>query len=529
MPHPAITAETYPHKPAIIMGGSGEMVTYAELDERSSQAAQLFRSLGLKKGDHIGMMLLNCRQFLEICWGAQRAGLIFTPISTHLKRDETAYILENCGAKLFIASHGLAGVAEEVLTATDDTIRHFYMVDGIIDGFESWDDSAGLQPAERIADEANGVPMLYSSGTTGKPKGVFLPPAGDDVNTPHPLAASLGAAFGFSEETVYLSPAPLYHTAPLHYNMMTLYQGGTTVVMEKFDPEAALALIEEHRATHSQWVPIMFVRMLKLPEEVRNKYDLSSMQFAIHAAAPCPIEVKEKMIEWWGEVIVEYYAASEGIGITIIDSANWLTHKGSVGPSLSGKIHILDDDGKELPPGEIGTVYFSGEQAQFKYHNEPDKTAEAFNEHGWATTGDVGYLDRDGFLYLTDRKHFMIISGGVNIYPQEIENLLITHDKVADVAVFGIPNEEFGEEVKAVVQPMNWVDATDEVAIEIMEWLRERISHIKLPRSLDFHRELPRMDNGKLYKRHLMEEYRGATRTDEKGDTLDKGKNPPEG
>ena len=458
------------------------------------------------------MMLVNCRQFLEICWGAQRAGLIFTPISTHLKRDETAYILENCGAKLFIASHSLAAVAGEILALGTSRIKHYLMVDGILDGYESWDDSIGLQPAERIADEANGVPMLYSSGTTGKPKGVFLPPASDDVNAVHPLAGSLGAVFGFGEETVYLSPAPLYHAAPLHYNMMALYQGGTSVVMETFDAEAALALIEEHRVTHSQWVPIMFVRMLKLPEEVRGRYDVSSMQFAIHAAAPCPIEVKEQMIAWWGEVIVEYYAASEGIGITMIDSANWLTHKGSVGPSLTGSVHVVDDEGNELPPGEIGTIYFSGEQVQFSYHDEPGKTAEAFNERGWATTGDLGYLDQDGFLYLTDRKNFMIISGGVNIYPQEIENLLITHGKVADVAVFGIPNEEFGEEVKAVVQPMNWADATDEVAIEIMEWLRERISHIKLPRSLDFHQQLPRMDNGKLYKRHLVEEYRGAHR-----------------
>jgi fatty-acyl-CoA synthase len=334
------------------------------------------------------------------------------------------------------------------------------------------------------------------------------------VNAPHPLAGSLGLAFGFSEETVYLSPAPLYHAAPLHYNMMALYQGGTTVVMESFDPEEALRLIEEHRATHSQWVPIMFIRMLKLPREVRERYDVSSMQFAIHAAAPCPVEVKEQMIEWWGPVIVEYYAASEGIGATIIDSKAWLSHKGSVGPAVVGQVHIVDDEGRELPAGEIGTVYFSGEQAQFRYHGEPEKTAEAFNERGWATTGDVGYLDEDGFLYLTDRKHFTIISGGVNIYPQEIENLLITHDKVADVAVFGVPNPEFGEEVKAVVQPLNWVDATDEVAIELMEWLRDRLSHIKLPRSLDFHPELPRLDNGKLYKRHLMEEYRGASRAE---------------
>lgn len=515
MPHPSETARTYPHKPAIIMGDSGEMVTYRELDERSNQGAQLFRALGLAKGDHIAFMLDNRREFLEICWAAQRAGLIYTPISTHLREEETAYIIENCGARLFLAAH----CYQEVVDAVRESVQrvdHFFMIGGVAEGFLPWEERLDEQPQEPIADEANGVPMLYSSGTTGQPKGVFLPPESDALETPPMLVPSLGAAFGFSEETVYLSPAPLYHAAPLHYNMMNLYMGGTTVVMEQFDSERALALIEEHRVTHSQWVPIMFVRMLKLPEEVRSRYDLSSMQFAIHAAAPCPVEVKEKMIDWWGPVIVEYYGASEGIGVTIIDSPQWLTHKGSVGRAALGELHIVDDEGHELPPGEIGTVYFSGPQAVFEYHNEPAKTADSFNEQGWATTGDVGYLDEEGYLYLTDRKHFTIISGGVNVYPQEVENLLITHDKVADVAVFGVPSEEFGEEVKAVVQPRNWVDATDEVGFELMAWLRERLSSIKVPSSIDFHPELPRLDNGKLYKRHLVEEYRGAARAGDK-------------
>lgn len=513
MPHPSETAKLYPHKPAVIMGDSGEMVTYRELDERSNQAAQLFRSLGLNKGDHIALMMENRREYLEICWGAQRAGLIYTPISSHLQADETAYILENCGASLFIASPAVAKVAQGAI-AVASRVSHRLMVGGIRPGFESWEEAVDAQPETPIDDQANGVPMLYSSGTTGQPKGVFVPPDSDDVHAPHFLSGTLGAAFGFSDETVYLSPAPLYHAAPLHYNMLTLYMGGTTVVMEQFDPERSLALIEEHRATHSQWVPIMFVRMLKLPEDVRSKYDVSSMQFAIHAAAPCPIETKERMIDWWGPVIVEYYAASEAAGATLIDSAQWLTHKGSVGRAMLGKLHVVDEEGREVPPGEVGTIYFSGPQATFEYHNEPEKTAASYNERGWATTGDVGYLDEEEYLYLTDRKHFMIISGGVNIYPQEVENLLITHDKVADVAVFGIPHEEFGEEVKAVIQPQNWVDATDEVAIELMEWLRERLSHIKIPRSIDFNENLPRLDNGKLYKRHLVEEYRAAARDD---------------
>jgi long-chain acyl-CoA synthetase len=507
MPHPSVTAQTYPHKAAIIMGDSGEIVTYRQLDERSNQGAQLFRSLGIEAGDHVGMMVENCHQFLEICWAAQRSGIVLTPVSTALKRDETSYILNNCGAKLFIGSLALSEVAQDLLSQ-DTGVEHFYMVNGIKPGFESWEEAVDAQPTTPIEDQSYGMPMLYSSGTTGQPKGVYLPPADPAFDADHMLAPTLGSAFGFSEETTYLSPAPLYHAAPLHYNMMNHFMGGTSVIMEKFDPEKALALIEEHRATHSQWVPIMFIRMLKLPQEVRDRYDLSSMRVAIHAAAPCPVEIKEKMIEWWGEVIVEYYGASEGVGFTIIDSANWLTHKGSVGPALLGEIHIVDDDGNELPTGEIGTVYFSGEHARFEYHKEPEKTADAYDERGWATTGDVGYVDEDGFLYLTDRKNFMIISGGVNIYPQEIENMLVSHEKVADVAVFGIPNEEFGEEVKAVVEPMNWADATDETAFEILEWLRERISHIKMPRSLDFHPKLPRTDAGKLYKRHLVDEYK---------------------
>ena len=517
MPHISVTAEQTPLKPAVIMASSGEITTYQAFDQHSNQVAQLFRTLGVHVGDHIALMMENNAHFLEICWGAYRSGIIFTPISTHLKAEEIAYILENCEAKVFVISHRLREQAESLLNVASG-IEHRYMFGGVAAGYESWDEVLDQMPREPIDDQSKGTAMLYSSGTTGKPKGVLPVTPDAAYDSPHPLGASLGVFFGFSDETTYLSPAPLYHAAPLHYSMMTQDMGGTVVVMEKFDAEAALAAIERYEVTHSQWVPIMFVRLLKLPAEIRAKYDLSSHRFAIHAAAPCPVEVKQQMIDWWGPIINEYYAASESIGATLITSPEWLEHKGSVGRVTAGKLHILDDDGNELPVGEVGTVYFEAAAtmgARFEYYKEPEKTAEAYLNDALATTGDVGYVDEEGYLYLTDRKHFTIISGGVNIYPQEIENTLINHDLVADVAVFGLPDDEFGERVHAVVEPENWVDATDEVAIELVEWLKERLSSIKVPKAIDFMEKLPRMDNGKLYKRHLVDAYKAAARADD--------------
>lgn len=505
MPHISVTAQQAPDKPAVIMGSSGATITYGELDSLSNQGAQLLRALGIQTGDHIGMMIENNRHFIPIVQAALRSGVIFTPISTHLREEETRYILENCGARLFIGSRHLQQIAESV-HGTIDGIEHYFMVDGVSAGFESWEEAIAAQPATPIADESAGTPMLYSSGTTGQPKGVLAVNPETDIHAVNPTMAAFAAVFGFDNDTVYLSPAPLYHAAPMHYNNIVLAMGGTTIIMEKYDPEQALALIERHSVTHSQWVPIMFVRMLKLPESVRQGFDVSSMKVAVHAAAPCPIEIKEQMIEWWGPVIFEYYSGSEGAGMTIIDSAAWLTHKGSVGPAIVGELHIVDDEGNDVATGEVGNVFF-GNSSKFEYHGEPEKTAKAHNSKGWATLGDVGYVDDDGFLYLTDRKNFMIISGGVNVYPQEVENLLVTHPAVADVAVFGIPNDEFGEEVKAVVQPMNWAEATDTLAADLIDWCRERLSSIKVPRTIDFMEQLPRMDNGKLYKRHLVDAY----------------------
>ena len=305
---------------------------------------------------------------------------------------------------------------------------------------------------------------------------------------------------------VYLSPAPLYHAAPLRFCMSVHQVGGTVIVMERFDPEEALALIQRYQVTHSQVVPTMFVRMLKLPDEVRARYDVSSLAGVVHAAAPCPVALKEQMIEWWGPIIHEYYAGTEGNGFVYCNSEDWLAHKGTVGKAIAGEIHIVDEDGEEVPVGQEGTIYFGG-GTEFEYHNDPKKTAESRNDKGWSTLGDVGRLDEDGFLYLTDRKSYMIITGGVNVYPQEAENILAMHPKVLDVAVIGVPNEDFGEEVKAVVQPMDMAEAGPDLERELIAYCREHLADVKCPRSVDFTDELPRHPTGKLYKRLLRDKY----------------------
>ena len=381
------------------------------------------------------------------------------------------------------------------------------MVDEPQPGFRSWDKEVAAQPATPIADEVAGYDMLYSSGTTGRPKGIKRAFEGNAIDVPNPFLKILCAGMcGMNADSIYLSPAPLYHAAPLRFNMMAITLGGTSVIMENFDAEEFLRLVEKHKITQSQLVPTMFVRMLKLPEEVRRRYDVSSLKGAIHAAAPCPIDVKAKMIEWWGPILIEYYAGSEGNGVTVSNSQQWLSHRGTVGRSVVGTIKILNENDEELPVGEIGTVYFA-DAPTFSYHNDPEKTKRAYNDRGWSTLGDVGYLDAEGFLYLTDRKSYMIISGGVNIYPQETEDVLLTHPDVADVAVFGVPNEEMGEEVKAVVQPRDGVRPDAEFAASLIAFCREHLSPIKCPRSVDFEAELPRTPTGKLVKRHLKDRY----------------------
>lgn len=504
MPHPRNFAQSTPDKPAYIMATSGQTVTYLELEGRANKVAHLIRNAGLISGDHMAIMMENHIRFFEIIWGALRAGIVITPISTALLEDEVNYILQNCEAKLFITTTRFDNIAKNALEVPN--IHSYFMIDGTMTAYQSYEAAVDNLSATPIADEVQGATMLYSSGTTGLPKGTYTPPHTEEVEALNPVLESIGQTFKFGPHANYLSPAPLYHAAPLAYNMVNMAFGGSSIIMEKFDAENALALIEKYKANYSQWVPIMFIRMLKLPDEVRLQYDVSSMKLALHAAAPCPIEIKEKMIDWWGPVIFEYYGASEGNGLTAITPQEWLSHKGSVGKAAFGELMILDDDGKEVPVGEIGNVYFKGGN-EFKYYNEPEKTSKSYARPGVSTVGDVGYMDEEGYLYLTDRKNFTIITGGVNVYPQEIENCIINHPKVADVAVFGIPNEEFGQEVKAVVQPRNWEEAGPKLAEELVAFCKGKLSRIKIPRSIDFDKELPRKDNGKLYKRRLLERY----------------------
>ncbi|MEV4455421.1 acyl-CoA synthetase [Microbispora sp. NPDC049633] len=505
--HPGAIAAVTPDKPAVIMAGSGRVVTFRELDEESNRLAHLLRAAGLKPGDHIAFMLENHPLFLVIAWAAHRSGLYYTAISSRLRPDELAYIVDNCGARVFISSAQLAGVASAVTDATPG-VELRLMLDGVAPGFTSYEEAVAGQPATPVDDECLGADMLYSSGTTGRPKGVKPPLGRAPLETPGALVQLIRFLFAPSADSVYLSPAPLYHAAPLRYSMSFQRLGATVVVMERFDPEEALALVERHRVTHAQWVPTMFVKMLKLPEEVRGRYDLSSLRCAIHAAAPCPVEVKERMMAWWGPIVHEYYAGTEGNCFLYAGPEDWLAHKGTVGRPLLGVAHVCDEEGDELPPGEHGTVYFS-DGPKFEYHGDPLKTASVQDPkgRGWTTLGDIGYLDEDGFLYLTDRRSYMIISGGVNIYPQEAENVLAMHPKVADVAVFGVPDPEMGEQVKAVVQPADPADAGPALEAELIAYCRDRLAHYKCPRSVDFRDELPRHPTGKLYKRLLRDEY----------------------
>jgi len=503
-------AEQHPDKPAIIFGNGETTITYAQLEQNSRRLAHLFRALGCEYGDGIALIMGNEDPFYDIYWAAMRSGLYFTPINWHLAEDEVRYIADNCDAKLFIASERFAKVATHA--AADLPKAQAKLAFGEIDGFQRIETLLGDVPEDAPLDnQMEGGTMLYSSGTTGYPKGVRAKLSGLPSGDPRAALASQAfmGMFGFSPDDHYLSPAPLYHAAPLAFSTAQQRMGATAVVLRSFDPEETLRIIQDQKVTTSQWVPTHFRRLLHLPEDVRKRYDLSSLRVAVHAAAPCPIPVKEAMIEWWGPIVLEYYAGTEGGG-TVIRSEEWMEHKGSVGRHWAGgTIHILDDDGNEkTEPEQEGGIFFEANpdpEARFRYYKDDEKTAQSYRGDLF-TLGDVGYLDADGYLYLTDRKSHMIISGGVNIYPQEVENCLSSHPKVDDVAVIGVPNEEMGEEVKAVVIPRN-AEAGPVLEQELIDFCRAEIAHFKCPRSIDFVAELPRLPTGKLLKRKLREEY----------------------
>lgn len=505
--YPGQTGKVRPDHPALIMAGSGLTLTHAELDAQSNRIAQYLYAQGIRKGGHIAILMENVPQFFSAMWAALRSGLHVTPVNRYLPPADVAYILEDSGAEAVLTSPGKAETIQN-LGGRAPGCRMRLCLGGPAEGLTDLDAELAHMPDHPLPQEPMGAFMFYSSGTTGRPKGIKRPLTGQLIGHGMLQVASL-AAYGFDENTVYLSPAPIYHAAPCAWSLGVQALGGTVVMMERFDEEAALRHIEQFKITHSQWVPTMFIRMLKLPADVRAKYDLSSHRMAVHAAAPCPVEVKRQMIEWWGPILLEYYGASEGNGRTSLDSHEWLKKPGSVGRAKSGILHICDDEGNELAPGETGLVYFEQPALPFVYHNDPEKTKAAQHpvHPTWTALGDVGYVDEDGYLFLTDRKSFMIISGGVNIYPQQIEDTLVLHPKVTDVGVIGVPNEDFGEEVKAVVQLAPGEEPSEALAGELIAFCKERLAGYMVPRSVDFWDELPRLPTGKLYKNEIRKVY----------------------
>lgn len=508
--YPGTHALTTPAKAAVIMASTGEVVTYSELDDRSNQLAQWFHAKGLGAGDHVALLAENHIRYFEVLWAALRSGLYLTAVSRYLSAEEAAYLVSDSESQVLIATEVLAATATGMLESIGGC-PHRLMIDGTAEGFESYESAIAAMPAAPLSEQPAGDVMLYSSGVTGRPKGIRRHLSGLTIDSPDRVGISRLERFllGMDENTVYLSPAPLYHAAPLQWAAGLHELGGTVVIMDRFDAEGFLANVERYSVTASQVVPTMFIRMLKLPEDVRNAYDLSSLKVVIHAAAPCPVDVKRQMIQWWGPVVCEYYAGTESNGLCFIDAQQWLEHPGSVGKAISGVVHVCDQEGNECPSGQPGLVYFEQDGAIFEYHHDTDKTQKSRHpsHQNWSTLGDIGYLDGEDYLYLTDRSAFMIISGGVNIYPQEVEACFALHPLVADVAVFGLPDPEMGERVHAVVQLEVGVEPDDQLAEKLIEFARGKIAHYKVPRSIDFRAELPRMPTGKLYKKQLRQEY----------------------
>jgi acyl-CoA synthetase (AMP-forming)/AMP-acid ligase II len=496
-------ADGEPTSPALI-DAEGGTTTYGELFARSQRVAALLHKAGLRRGDGVALVLPNRQEFFEITWGCQLSGLYYSAVNTHFTPDEVAYVIDDSEAKAVFIDASMTELGEHVL-ANNDGVDVHVSVGGALQGWRPYHEAVTEgAPAPAISD---GSEMLYSSGTTGRPKAVRrpLPEDGQGSWAQKVLEYALAQRYDMTPASIYLSPAPLYHAAGVNYTMAVHRVGAATVVMRKFDAEATLRLIQDHRVTHAQFVPTMFVRMLKLPDAVREKYDVSSLRCVIHAAAPCPVDVKYRMMDWFGPIIHEYYGGTEGFAGTLIGPDEWLAHPGSVGKPFS-PVHVVGEDGTELAAGESGELYFEGGPA-FEYFKDPEKTASVSNDRGWRSLGDMGYVDDDGYMYLTDRSTFMIVSGGVNIYPQEAENLLVMHPKLADAAVFGVPNDEFGEEVKAIVQPADGVQPGPALEAELIEYCRANLANYKCPRTVEFDPDLPRDPNGKLYKRRIRDRY----------------------
>jgi len=498
--HLAAHALATPDKVALIMAGSGEARTFAQIDDTAVRLARVLRQRGLRTGDHLAVLVDNEPAFFDVVWAAMRAGLYVTPINWHLNPDEAGYIVRDCDAAALVASAHLAPVIGGMGANDLAAVTTRLSVGGNLVGFESLEDVLASESMGEVPDEHDGGWMFYSSGTTGRPKGILPPLPSAALGARSFLTQMLGGLFGFTSDTVYLSPAPLYHASPAGWTTGTQRLGGTAVVMERFDPIELLQAIEDHRVTHLQLVPTHMIRLLKLSEAERSRFDLSSLQLIVHAAAPCPVEVKRAFLDWVGPIVHEFYSGSEGAGFCFIGPDEWLAHPGSVGRSMTGAIHVLDDDGQELPVGEEGEIWFETSRT-FEYHRDPEKTKSVWDPRGWSWLGDVGRVDEDGYLYLTDRASHMIISGGVNIYPREAEDVLVMHPAVADVGVLGTPDPEMGEQVTAFVQ---LADGASVSADELIEWCRARLTHFKCPREVRFVDELPRLPTGKLLKRLLI-------------------------
>ena len=505
--YPGTWAQRTPDKAALVIAETGETLTYAQLEENSLRLAHVLADAGLVKGDVVALLSDNTFETYEVYWAALRSGLYITAVNHNLGPAEADYIVRDCGAKALIVSAAKADLIGQMDIAVPTKLTY----GGPVAGFASYEDTLAAASTEPLAEQPHGDDFLYSSGTTGRPKGIKLPLLDIAVDEPgYPYVMIFGGLYGFDPDTVYLSPAPVYHAAPLRFMGVIHAVGGTVVMMKKFDPEGFLAAVEKYAVTHTQVVPTMFVRMLKLPEQTRERYDLSTLRVVVHAAAPCPVAVKKQMIDWLGPIIHEYYASTEANGATMIDSTDWLAHPGSVGKPLLGVPLIVAEDGSEQPAGAVGTVYFERDEVPFSYHGDEEKTRSTQHpEHPtWTTVGDLGYLDDDGYLFLTDRKAFMIISGGVNIYPQEIEDLFSLHPRVADIAVIGVPDDEMGERVVAYVEPGGDAEG---LADELSAYARERIAHFKVPREFIVTDDLPRTPTGKLVKGELKKRYEAAS------------------